>query len=107
MCKRGLPESLLDEIKVSLLVPNKRDFSTLTFVSFKLDTSDVVAGIISKINFWPPFCVLKDFVQKPKSIKPIIDLASDEITSGNFQMPAPHTRYVQRTYPNNHLTMDF
>lgn len=108
MLKRGLPESLLDEVNVTRLVAKDRDVSTLTFVSFKLDTSDVVASIISKMHFWPESCILKEFIQKPKPHKPVTDLSIDiNASNGNFQMPALHKRSVKRVATTAHLTEDF
>lgn len=73
MSKNGVPESLLPDVKINLLVPKQRDVSTLSYVSFKLDVNDEVATIISGLNFWPQTCFLKNFIHKPK---PIIDLSS-------------------------------
>lgn len=68
---RGVPESLLNDIKVMLLVPKGRDISTLSFVSFKIDVSNEIANVITRVNFWPPACIIKNFIHKPK---PIIEL---------------------------------
>lgn len=82
MSCNGVSNSLLENVKVSLLVPKQRDVATLSFVSFKLDVNNEVATIISNINFWPPTCILKNFIHKSKLIA---DLSSNL----NFQMNCP------------------
>lgn len=68
MLKRGVPESMQNEFNIFLLVPKDRDTSTLSFVSFKIDVSNDVANIITKINFWPSLCILKNFIRKTKTV---------------------------------------
>lgn len=49
-------------IKVTKLVPRNRDISTLSFVSFKIDTNDDIATIIHSPSFWPHQCSRKNFI---------------------------------------------
>lgn len=67
--KGVLPNS---KIKVTKLVPRNRDISTLSFVSFKIDTNDDVAEKINTPNFWPQliwhYCSWKNFIPKPRPL---------------------------------------
>lgn len=96
MIKRGVPTSIINDINVTRLVPKNCNLSTLSFISFKLDASDEVAHIITKLNFWPQTCILKEFIHKSK---PVVELSSSDINSNiyadssiNFPKPAPTQR---------------
>lgn len=54
----------LSNTNISRLVARGRDPSTLSFISFKIDTDQEIASIISRTNFWPPRCKLNKFVHK-------------------------------------------
>lgn len=54
-------------IKLTCLVPRNRDISTLSYLSYKIDTNDDIASIIKEKNFWPPMTKFKNFVQKRPS----------------------------------------
>lgn len=59
----GVPN--LDSVKISCLIPRGKDRSTLSFVSFKVDTRlATVAEIITKPGFWPNNCTIRNFVDK-------------------------------------------
>lgn len=80
--KRGVNTS--DSTKVSCLVPRNKDRSTLTFLSFKIDTDAAVAKVITSPGFWPSLCTIKEFVHKS-----VVNLSSDiGASSVNFLSPA-------------------
>lgn len=62
MKNRGILD--LSSVRISRLVARNRDLSSLTFVSFKIDTNHEIASVISHSDFWPPHCTLKTFVHK-------------------------------------------
>lgn len=64
--KHGISDT--SNIKVTKLVPKNRDISTLSFVSFKIDTNHDIAKVISVPNFWPQQCIWKEFVPKPRPV---------------------------------------
>lgn len=69
-------------VKVRCLIPRSKDRSTLTFVSFKIDTESLtVAKAITAPGFWPHNCNIRTFCHKP-----IIDLSSQGTAhnSSNF-----------------------
>ena len=84
MQRRGVPISLMEEVKVKLLVPKDRDRNTLSFISAKIDTNPEVASIITRLNFWPPTCTLKSFIHKPK---PVTDLTTITSSLNNRDFP--------------------
>lgn len=62
--KNGVPD--VSNIKVTKLVPRNRDISTLSFISFKIDTdNNDVAAKINTPNFWPNHCAWKSFIHSP------------------------------------------
>lgn len=70
MRKNGVQTT--NSLKVSCLIPRSKDRSTLTFVSFKIDTENsTVAEIITNPGFWPNKCTIRTF-----SHKSVIDLSS-------------------------------
>lgn len=71
-------------IKVTKLVPLNRDISTLSFISFKIDTTDDIANIINTPKFWPRNCKWKVFVPKTRPM-------------GNFGSTAPFLGDHQRS----------
>lgn len=58
---RGIHDE--SHIKLTCLVPRNRDISTLSYLSYKIDTNDDIASIIQEHNFWPPKTKFKKFVQ--------------------------------------------
>lgn len=61
----------LHSTRVNALVPRNKDKSSLTFISFKIATSDVgIANVITGTSFWPLNCSITKFVDKS-----IIDLS--------------------------------
>lgn len=62
MHKNGVSD--LENTKVTCLVPRNKDRSTINFVSFKIDTIESVAKLITNAGFWPKKCLIKEFVQK-------------------------------------------
>lgn len=64
MRKNGVSET--SNIKVTKLVPLNRDLSTLSFISFKIDTTDDIANIINAPKFWPQNCSWKNFIPKKR-----------------------------------------
>lgn len=66
MRKNGVLDA--SRIKVTKLVPRNRDISTLSFISFKIDTNDDIAAIINTPNFWPNHCVWKNFIPKSRPV---------------------------------------
>lgn len=64
--KNGIVD--FSNVKVTKLVPRNRDISTLSFISFKIDTNDDIATMIDAPNFWPKYCSWKNFVPKAKHV---------------------------------------
>lgn len=54
-------------IYISKLVKKDADLSLLSFISFKIDTSEFVGKAITDKHFWPERCSIKEFVHKSKS----------------------------------------
>lgn len=80
MRRNGVPNE--SSLKVSCLVPRNKDRSTLTFVSFKIDTqTSTVADMITGPRFWPNNCTIRSFNHKS-----VIDLSSrdNNHNSSNF-----------------------
>lgn len=73
-----------NDIKVTKLVKPNTDLSLLTFISYKIDTVDSIAHILSDQRFWPNKCVIKKFVQKTK--KQNIISNSKTASSQNFRI---------------------
>lgn len=70
-------------VKVKCLVPPTKDKSTLTFVSFKIDTEiATVADTITKTGFWPNKCTIRTFKHKS-----IIDLGNGQKSPNFFHHP--------------------
>lgn len=51
-------------MRVTSLTSRNRDASKISFASFKIDTTDEIAKIISNHDFWPPNSIFKNFIQK-------------------------------------------
>lgn len=83
MLKRGVSGSLMDQVRVTLLVPKDRDLSTLSFVSFKIDASTEVSNIITRLNFCPPSIIIKNFIHRTK---PIADLQNANANANANEM---------------------
>lgn len=94
MNRRGLD---MDNIRVTRLVPMNRDISTLTFVSFKIDTTTGIAKLIQASSFWPSGCFIKDFVRKQPKIVNIADsvICNSEERAANFFQEAQPQRSVR------------
>lgn len=94
MIRRGVPESLMREVKVWPLIPKDRDPSTLSFVSFKIDAFTDVANIINRINFWPSSTIFKNFVHRSKTkTKTIADLSLNCNDSDFPEMGRPKAQH--------------
>lgn len=55
------------KVRITCLIPKKKDRSTLSYISFKVDTNDCIASIINKTDFWPNGCFVKNFVNKKRA----------------------------------------
>lgn len=55
-------------IEIHRLVPKNRDVSTLSFISFKIDSDEITAEIIGNSSFWPNPCTIKKFINKTPKI---------------------------------------
>lgn len=74
-----------DNIKLHKLVKRNADLSTLSFVSYKIDTIDSIAQHLNEVNFWPKKCIIKNFVQKnPHKTRTI---TSKVASVQNFRLP--------------------
>lgn len=51
-------------IVITPLINPKRDLKMLSFISFKIDTTDNIAEVITSENFWPRGCLIKDFIHR-------------------------------------------
>lgn len=58
-----------DDFKVFRLTKRNQEISTLSFVSFKIETSASNAEILLNRDFWPRECFIKDFVNKSSKNK--------------------------------------
>lgn len=54
----------MTHVKLTCLVPPSRDRSTLSYLSYKIDTNDAISNIIQAVDFWPPKTRFRRFVQK-------------------------------------------
>lgn len=72
----------LSHTKVQRLVSHKCDVTTLSYISFKIDTNDEIASIISESNFWPQHTTFKRFIHKKP---PAVDIS-------NVASPFPRSR---------------
>lgn len=54
----------LDSIKIHRLVKKDQDLSQLSYISFKIDTNDVIAEKLLTNDFWPSGCRIGNFVRK-------------------------------------------
>lgn len=94
MTRRGVPESLMKEVKVWPLTPKDRDPSTFSFVSFKIDAFADVANIINRINFWPSSTIFKNFVHRSKTrTRTIADLSLNCNDSDFPEMGKPKAQH--------------
>lgn len=60
---RGIPDT--DNIKINKLIPRNRDFETLKFINFKIDThNEMIAKVIQEPEFWPKPCKINRFIQR-------------------------------------------
>lgn len=59
--------------RVIPLFSKHRDISTLSFVSFKIDTNETIALIISQRDFWPPNSMLNPFQHRQRSTARIVN----------------------------------
>lgn len=83
----------ISNVKVTPLVPRNRDISTLSYLSFKIDTCDEISSIIQQRDFWPPNSKFKKFVQKKRP-------STAEFTtqcSTNFRSRHPQTNINRRS----------
>lgn len=71
------------DTKITPLINPKCDLKMLSFISFKIDTSEDIAKIITADNFWPNGCLIKDFRHKKPNNKPNGPIIIDE----NFLVP--------------------
>lgn len=55
------------EVRITCLIPKNKDRSTLSYISFKVDTNDCIASIINKTDFWPAGCFVKNFINKKRA----------------------------------------
>lgn len=89
--EKGITDT--NNIKLSKLVKKNTDLTSLTFISFKIDTTDSIAKVFTSKDFWPDKCVIKKFVQKKtqhtrKSNANIPTIASVR----NFRLPSQHIK---------------
>lgn len=75
MLQRGLSK---ESIKITRLVSKKRDTSTLSFVSLKIDTTNNIANIISAPSFWPRGCYIKEFVHKVPRVVNLVESSNSD-----------------------------
>lgn len=71
MSNRGV--SIDSCTRITPLIKSNRDRNTLSFISFKIDTTEDIANIITSGNFWPSGCIIKDFKHKQSKCPTIID----------------------------------
>lgn len=73
--------------KITCLIPRNKERSSVTFVSFKIDTNTTVGKLITKKKFWPSGCNIKEFIHRS-----VIDLQVNLSSNSNFfQHPSLHT----------------
>lgn len=78
------------QVKLSSLLPKNHDPSTLSFMSYKIDTNDEIAAIVQTRDFWPPNSKFRSFVHKRPS------LAEFGTQDSNFQLHRQQTRTSRR-----------
>lgn len=67
----------LSEVKLTCLKPRGRDLSTLSYISYKLDTTESIASLMSQSNFWPPMSTFGKFNHRRKSTASLSGNTSD------------------------------
>lgn len=67
MRERGIIDT--SSVKLIKLVKKGVDQTSLSFVSYKIDTTNDIAHIISDDGFWPDQCIIKEFIHKPNGSK--------------------------------------
>lgn len=82
--KHGVSDT--SSIKVYRLVPRMRDINRLSFVSFKIDVNEETSQIITRTNFWPPQCIVKEFEHRPSRVTAKIN----EISSFTIPVSQPN-----------------
>lgn len=76
----------VDSITLHKLVKRNVELSSLSFVSFKIDTTESIAKRLCEKQFWSDNCVIKKFVHKNRNnIRPI---ASTVASAQNFRLPS-------------------
>lgn len=79
LVKSGITD--LSHVKLTCLKPRNRDLSMISYISFKIDTDESIASIISKPGFWPHGCNFKKFTQRPKSTASFLGNSSNNFLS--------------------------
>lgn len=87
MRENGINDTGLSSVKIAPLVPRNRDVSSLSFISFKLDVNDELAESITKSNFWPQTCQIKQFVTKTKLYTDLAENISNGTHTKDFMAP--------------------
>lgn len=87
MRENGINDTSLSSVKIAPLVPRNRDVSSLSFISFKLDVNDELAESITKSNFWPQTCQIKQFVTKTKLYTDLAENISNGTHTKDFMAP--------------------
>lgn len=59
---KGIDE--ISHVKITPLIPRNRDPSTLSYLSYKIDTNDEIAKILQMKEFWPTNSKFKKFIHK-------------------------------------------
>lgn len=70
---KGVPST---DVKLTKLFKNDTDLSLLSFISYKIDTKESTAQLLTSKDFWPAYCVIKNFNHKnPKRKRNIASVA--------------------------------
>lgn len=91
MRQRGIE---LNNVCVTSLFPKNRELSTLSFISFKIDTTTDTAKILKESSFWPAGCLIKDFVRKAPKIANLSKSPFDYKNVNFFQKPPRHREEI-------------
>lgn len=59
-------KNIVGDFRISRLIRQNEDITKYSFVSFKIDTTNEIAEIITNKSFWPHNCTIKNFVRKNK-----------------------------------------
>lgn len=71
------------KVRITNITPRNRVASLISFASFKIDTTDEIATIISNREFWPPQSIIKKYIHRHKQTATFIDKPSTPVANND------------------------